>query len=135
MGMKSLYFLTHEGKSHIFSGYGIPLKYGEKSPLIGMLMVDRPVRCPEEYLQKLRDTFGELFISPMTHSGERGVFAQMRIEDPFSLDLLQDVIYGPKTEHIAQALELSLRAGYSPKPRLKLRWSRDHMLWLSEFDI
>jgi len=49
---KPLYFLTHEGHPSMLSGYGIPLKEGEKSPLVGMVMVDRPERCPEEYLSQ-----------------------------------------------------------------------------------
>ena len=64
MSNKPLYFLTHEVNPGVFSGYGIPLKEGEKSPLVGMLMVDRPNRCPEEYLQCLRDTFGEVMLGP-----------------------------------------------------------------------
>ena len=53
----------------MFSGYGIPLKEGTKSPLIGMIMIDRPSRCPEEYIQELKKTFGEVIIGPMTLNG------------------------------------------------------------------
>jgi hypothetical protein len=65
MTQKPLYFLTHESNPGIFSGYGIPLRNGEKSPLIGMLMIDRPSKCPENYISDLRKTFGEA----MSHNG------------------------------------------------------------------
>jgi len=81
---RPLYFLTHEGNPGIFSGYGIPLKEGEKSPLVGMLMVDRPDRCSEAYLQGLRDSFGEVMLGPIISNGDGGLFAQVRIEDTLS---------------------------------------------------
>ena len=40
MPHKPFYFLTHEGRPHIFSGYRIPILEGKKSQLIGMLMVE-----------------------------------------------------------------------------------------------
>lgn len=58
MSHKPLYFLTHEERPHIFSGYGIPIQDGEKSPLVGILMVDRPTRCPESYIRDLKENFG-----------------------------------------------------------------------------
>jgi hypothetical protein len=51
-----LYFLAYEGRPHIFSGYGIPLGNGQKSPHIGMLIVnrlDRPARHLKQYLESL----------------------------------------------------------------------------------
>ena len=62
--MKPLYFLTHEDNPSMFSGYGIPISKG-KSPLAGILMIDRPSRCPESYIQKLKETFDEVIIGPM----------------------------------------------------------------------
>ena len=62
---KPLYFLTYENNPGIFSGYGIPILEGEKPPVIGMLMVDRPNRCPDNYISDLRKTFGEA----MFHNG------------------------------------------------------------------
>jgi hypothetical protein len=132
---KPLYFLTHEGNPSMFSGYGIPLKPlnegdksrlpGEwsKSPLVGMLMVDRPERCPEEYLQGLRDTFGEVMLGPITTNGDRGIFTQMRIEDPLSLSLVREDLYCRESELISVALELGLKEGHLPGPRLRLSWS------------
>ena len=92
--MKPLYFLTHAGNPRIFSGYGIPLKDNQKSPLSGMLMIDRPSRCPERYIQELKETFDEVIIGPMTMNGDRGLFTQMRIEDPYSLDLVKNDFSG-----------------------------------------
>jgi hypothetical protein len=60
-----LYFLTYERNPRIFSGYGIPLRNGEKSPLMGMLMVDRPNKCSENYISDL----GKTFCEAMFHNG------------------------------------------------------------------
>ena len=89
---KPLCFLTHEGRPQIFSGYGVPLKDMQKSPLVGMLMVDRPTRCPESYIWDLRETFGEAVIGPMTLGGDRGLFKNMRIDDPASLDTIVNAL-------------------------------------------
>jgi len=132
---KPLYFLTHDDNPGIFSGYGIPLRGEEKSRPVGMLMIDRPSKCPEDYLQSLRKTFGEVIVGPMTLGGDRGLFTQMRIDDPYSLGLVREDIYAPKTQEIADVFHSILGLGYIPKSRLKLRWSREHRLWLSEFDI
>jgi hypothetical protein len=72
MSDKPLYFPTQEGNPKLFSGYGIPLKEGTKSPLVGMLLLDRPTKCPPEYLDRVRNTFGDYQIRLMTSKGERG---------------------------------------------------------------
>jgi hypothetical protein len=53
----------------MFSGYGIPLNEG-KSPLVGMLMVDRPRRCPNSYIRELRDAFGEAIVGHLWRKQE-----------------------------------------------------------------
>ena len=83
-----------------------------KSPLVGMLMVDRPSRCPEDYIQDLKETFGEVIIGPMTINGERGLFTQMRIEDPYSLDLVKNDFSGPNMEETKYVLNLALKGGF-----------------------
>jgi hypothetical protein len=83
MSNKSLYFLTHEGNPELFSGYGIPMKEGTKSPLIGMFMVDRPSPCPPAYIRELEETFGEVFIGPITSNYDRGIYARMGVRGPF----------------------------------------------------
>jgi hypothetical protein len=135
MNHKPFYFLTHEGRPHIFSGYGVPIRDGEKSPLVGMLMVDRPTRCPESYVRELRENFGEVIIGPMTLKGDRGLFTQIRIDDPASLELVRDDLCAYNMEETRYVLELALRGGFLPKTRLKLRWSRENRLWTSEFDF
>jgi hypothetical protein len=132
---KPLYFLTHEGRPYVFSGFGIPLEDSHKSPLVGMLLIDRPERCPDTYLQKLTETFAEVITAPMTAKGERGLYIRMRIDEPFSLDLLTDSIDGPKAETLARSLEIPLGLGYLPNTRLRLRWSKADGLWVSQFDI
>ncbi len=135
MSHKPLYFLTHEANPGVFSGYGIPLKEGQKSPLVGMLMVDRPARCPDSYIRSLREAFGEVFIGPMTSNYDRGVYTRMDIEDALSLGLLRDDIQGERVDYIRSALEMAVRLDRLPNPRLKLRWSPERGLWLSEFDL
>ena len=95
---KPLCFLTHEGRPQIFSGYGVPLKDMQKSSLVGMLMVDRPARCPDNYLQDLKEAFGEVIIGPMTPRGDRGLFTNMRIYDLASLELVRDDLHGDNME-------------------------------------
>jgi hypothetical protein len=69
---KPLYFLTHDGSQHIFSRHGVPIQDREKSPLVGMLMVERSARCPESYIRDLKGSFKEVSIGPMTLKGDRG---------------------------------------------------------------
>jgi hypothetical protein len=132
--MKPLYFLTHEDNPCMFLGYGIPISR-EKSHLAGMLMIDRPSRCPESYLQKLKEAFDEAIIGPMTMNGDRGLFTQMRIEDPYSLDLVKNDLPGPNMEETRCVLDLALKGGLTPKTKLKLRWSTNSHIWVSELDI
>ena len=132
--MKPLYFLTHEENPWMFSGYGIPLKEG-KSPLAGMLMIDRPTRCPEGYLQELKEAFGEVVAGPMTFNGDRGLFTQMRIEDPYSLDLVKNDLSAPNTEETRYVLDLALKGGFLPNTKLRLHWSRENQLWMSDLDV
>jgi hypothetical protein len=132
---KPLYFLTHEGNPAMFSGYGIPLKEGEKSSLVGMLLLDRPTRCPQAYLDSIHDTFGDYQIGPMTSSGDRGLYTQMTIEDRLSLDLLRDDLYNSVAGIIADVLHNSVKGGFMPNPKLWVRWSPEAGLWVSEFDL
>ncbi len=132
---KPLYFLTHEGNPAMFSGYGIPLKDGKKSPLVGMLMVDRPQKCPDSYIEKLREVFGEAIIGPMTLNHDRGLYTWMSIKDPASLELVRDDLYSPNIDETRYVLDLAAKAGFLPKARLKLSWSSEHQVWVSGFDV
>jgi hypothetical protein len=131
---KPLYFLTHEGNAQMFSGYGIPLNEG-KSPLVGMVMIDRPNRCPESYIKELREVFGEAIIGPMTFNHDRGLYTWMNIKDPASLELVRDDLYSPNIDETRYVLDLAAKAGFLPKARLKLSWSSERQVWLSEFDV
>ncbi len=84
---RPLYFLTHDGNPAMFSAYGIPLRDGDKSPLLGMLLAERGHPSTEEYIQNLKSAFEDVQVGPMTSKGDRGVYAQMRIDDPVSLGL------------------------------------------------
>ena len=98
-------------------------------------MVDRPRRCPDSYIRELRDAFGEAIVGPMTLHGDRGLFTQMTIDDPFSLELVRDDLYGPNMDETRYVLDLAMKGGFLPKARLKMRWSHEERLWVSEFDF
>jgi len=91
---KLLYFLTHEGRPGLFSGYGIPI-LDEVSPLMGMLMVDVPEDRLEDHFKKIYRLFGEFMVGPATAKGEMGMFSEMWIEDPYSQKLLKENISDP----------------------------------------
>jgi len=135
MERKRLYFLTHEGNPKVFSGYGVPLNAGEKSHLVGVLVISGLREEREGYIKKLEDAFGEAAIGPVTARGDIGVYTQMRVEDPLSLSLVRDDLYGPKAEETRYVLEMALREGLIPKTRLKLCWSRERQSWVSELDV
>jgi hypothetical protein len=48
----------------MFSAFGIPLKEGEKSPLVGMLQVEKTDPPTEEYIEELRQAFGDVHTGP-----------------------------------------------------------------------
>jgi hypothetical protein len=98
MSSKPLYFLTHEGNPRMFSGYGIPIEEGTKSPLIGMMLLDRPAKCAPEYLDSIHETFGDYQIGPMTTKGDRELYTHMRIDDPLSVELLRYDLHGYEGE-------------------------------------
>ena len=68
-------------------------------------------------------------------NGDRGLFTQMRIDDPYSLDLVKNDFSGPNMEDTRYILDLALKGGFTPKTNLKLRWSTNYHIWVSEFDI
>jgi hypothetical protein len=63
----------------------------------------------------------EAIIGPMTLNGDRGLFTQMRIQDPHSLDLVKNDLSAPNTEETRYVFELALRGGFLAKRRVKLR--------------
>jgi hypothetical protein len=101
----------------MFSGYMIPFAEG-KSLLVGMLMVDRPNRCPENYIQDLKETFGEAMIGPVPLNRNRGQFTQMRIEDQHSLERVRKGLYGPNMEETRDVLDLAVKGGFLPETSL-----------------
>jgi hypothetical protein len=62
----------------------------------------------------------------MTLNGDRGLFTQMRIDDPYSLDPVKDDLYGPDIEETRYVLDLPLKGGFLPKTKLKTHWSRKY---------
>jgi hypothetical protein len=96
---KPLYFLTHEGRPELFSGYGIPIM-DEMSPLMGMLIVDLPEDRLENHLKKIYRLFGEFMVGPARAKGGMGIFSEMWIEDPYSQKLLRENISIPVAQDI-----------------------------------
>lgn len=132
MSKKTLYFLTHEGEPESFSGYGIPILEDEKSPLIGMLLVDVPEEGLEDYFDKIYKTFGEFMVGPVTRKGEMGMYAEMWVEDPFSEKLLKQGIGDSVAQDIGEILRKSLKSGFLPNPKFKVRWTREGRIWVRE---
>lgn len=135
MDQRRLYFLTHEGDQNVFSGYGIPFASSDKSHLLGILIIDGPYRYPKDYIKSLEDAFGEAVVGPVTVNGDIGLYTQMRISDPYSLSLVRSDLYGRNLEETRYILNFALEKGCIPKTRLKLYWSREKGLWISEFDL
>lgn len=128
IGRGELYYLGHSGQSEMFSGYGLTQQAGSKEFLVGLLMVDRPVPANLLWLMEVEDAFGEYQLTPMTATGERGIFCQMQI-DLGSLQYLRR-FPGARSEAIRQALEPLLDS--PPKPSFVLAWDRFRRVWVSE---
>jgi hypothetical protein len=43
-------------------------------------------------------------------------------------------VHGDKVEYIRGALEMAVRLGRLPNPRLRVEWPRERGLWMSRFD-
>jgi hypothetical protein len=126
---KKLIYLMHPDKEDVFSGYGLPLE--NKHQLIGLLMIDRPYKVDDEWLDKVREEFGDFQLVYMTRSGERGIACQMKIERD-SRKFLKEMDY-PISDNIAKKLYPLLE--YCPNPRFRMRWNDGTRMWVSDFDI
>lgn len=126
---KKLVYLMHPDKEDVFSGYGLPLE--DRYHLVGLLMIDRPYRADEEWLQRVREEFGDFHLAYMTRSGERGIACEMRIERE-SRKFLKEVDH-PLSEKIVEKIYPLLE--YRPSPRFRMRWDDRARLWVSEFDL
>lgn len=124
-----LFYLWHPGTKDIFSGYGLAI--GHPSPLVGLIMVDRPNPVDPGWLQELTNRFGDYDLTIMTRSGERGLVAQMWV-DVDSIQYLKQ-FPGELSEGITQALQPLLN--HPPKPQLMVAWDATLGLWLSGFKL
>jgi hypothetical protein len=61
-----------------------------------------------------------------------GLYTQMGKEDPVSPRLLRNDLYNSVASTIAEILGSSLRAGFLPNPKLKVKWSPEERLWVTE---
>lgn len=126
LAKKQMFFLTHD-QPDIFSAYGIPVKANKKY-LVGLLMVDRPVKVREDWLNEVYGMFGELTLMTMSRDGDRGIFCQMEIQDNSLVKVvnLDSEIEAP----IKNAL---FRYMYElPKPHFKMHWNPEDGIWKSE---
>jgi len=123
-----LYFLLHPGEAQ-FSGYGLTMQPGALSPLVGLLMVDRPQPASVTWLGQVRERFGEAELVRMTRSGERGLACQMWIGE----DSLTHVrpLAGAQTHALQSALSPLLMT--PPSPQLDVHWDGTAKLWRSAF--
>lgn len=126
---KKLIYLMHPDKENVFSGYGLPLE--DRYHLVGLLMIDRPYRANDDWLYRVKEEFGDFHLAYMTHSGERGILCQMKIEKE-SRKFLKEMDY-PLDEKIKKRLYPLLE--YKPDPRFRMRWDDATRLWVSEFDL
>ena len=123
---KPLYYLSHENKN-VFSGYGIPIKENKKY-LVGLLLVDKPKKADEEWLNSIYEQFGELTLMVMTNKGERGIFCQMDIKDNSTDKIIE--LKTPLDYKIKRALFRYMDE--LPKPYFKMEWDENIKLWKSE---
>ncbi len=123
--------LYHPGTAGIFSGYGLVIEDDWPGRLTGLLMVDRPFLADPTWLERIRNTYGECELRPMTFNGLRGLACQMFVE-PDSLQHLRHFMPA-SSRPLEQALQPLLEA--PPAPTLLLRWDEEQRLWTSEMIV
>jgi hypothetical protein len=122
-----LFFLLHPGEVE-FSGYGLTVERGSISPLVGILMVDRPQPASSAWLKRVQKQFGRYELVSMTKTDERGIVCQMHIAD----DSLAHV--RPLAGMFTRALQVALFPFLliRPKPQLLVSWDAQTRVWRSE---
>ncbi|MBW1859347.1 MAG: hypothetical protein JRI70_04530 [Deltaproteobacteria bacterium] len=126
---KKLVYLMHPDKENVFSAYGLPVE--DKYHLVGFLMIDRLYRADADWLDMVREEFGDFHLAYMTRSGERGIACRMKI-DKESRKFLKEM-ESPLNEKISQKINPLLE--YEPNPRFRMRWDDNVRMWVSEFDL
>ena len=107
IGRGELFFLSHPGSDHIFSGYGLTTQTDSREFLVGLLMIDRPGPVDPGWLMDVEDTFGDYQLIAMTATGERGIACQVQIEPDSAQHLRR--FPGGKAASIVTALEPLLK--------------------------
>jgi len=121
-----VWYLWHPNTKDVFSGYGLGTG---TDYIVGILMVDRPRKAPVEYLNNIRETFGECELYPMTANSSQGILCQMSIEED-SRQYIKEFEYSINRtirERFAPLLE------NKPKPHFLMQYSHKLGLWVSEF--
>lgn len=121
-------YLWHPNTENIFSGFGIGK---DKKNIVGMLMIDRPKRAPNEYLKEIKNAFGKYQLYPMTINPDRGILCQMDIKNN-SKQYLRELEL-PIDNNIKKRFLPIFRN--KPKPHFQMHYSHKHHLWLSRFYI
>src|SRR5690349_8812200 len=96
-----LFFLLHPGEVE-FSGYGLTVERGSNSPLVGVMMVDRPQLASSGWLSRVQKQFGRYQLVSMTKTGERGITCQMWISEESFVHVRQ--LSGSFTKSLQAAL-------------------------------
>lgn len=123
-----LCFLLHPGEAQ-FSGYGLALTEGSVSPLVGLLMIDRPDPASAQWIKDVVTRFGGYEFVPMTRSGERGIACQMWIAQASQIHVR------PLAGDAFTALQAALLPLLTllPVPQFDLGWDSDARRWRSQF--
>lgn len=123
-----LFFLLHPGEVQ-FSGYGLTLERGSISPLVGVLMIDRPRPASSEWLGQVQNRFGRFDLVNMTKTSERGITCQMWIGEENLVHVRQ--LSGSFTKVLQAALFPLLVQ--LPAPQFDVFWDEEERLWKSQF--
>jgi len=126
-----LYYLWHPGTEDVFSGYGLVVEDGKRNRLVGLLLVDRPVRVDPAWLASVKATFGRYELRPMTATGQRGILCEMLIGEENEPLLRQ--FAGEKSSAIQRALLPLL--DQPPLPCFRLTWDAETHTWHSRFHL
>ena len=124
-------FLWHPGGEHLFSGFGLPTAAPRMDLLVGLLLIDRPVPAPKRWLNRVKETFGDYALYPMSLTHERGIACCLRVEEASLLYVRK--LDRPLARQLVPTLARLLAE--PPKPRLVVSWNQRLQLWVSRFDL
>jgi hypothetical protein len=129
--MPELLFLWHPNTASVFSGYGLVVK---PYVLVGLLAVDRSQPVSEDWLQQVRDLFGNYDFYPMIENLDHGIngnlghgLACVMFVEPDSRQYLMHFDVAGLEDTMTRLLEKR------PRPQFYVRWDDAQRLWTSRF--